>query len=328
VNNNYSHSGIQSKEYGVYSLVNGSGCSSVEGTANYGGWFHASKAMVNFGGFFEALCTCTSSVGYGIFAVADPDCGYAGYFDGDVAYTGDVSHVSDGRFKINRIPVTNAMSTIQQLNPISFEFNPNSPISLPGGIQYGLVAQEVNEILPDIVSYQTHPAKYDSLGNLVHDTVIYMGINYISLIPILIQGEKELKSENDSLKAVIASYEDRFQAIESTLASCCTQNKSASVDVTIQNRPLTIPSNGNSLGQNYPNPFRTVTTFTYTIANNGFVEFVIDDSYGKEVARLVNENKTAGTYGMEWEPQLAAGIYFYSLKVNGEVLVKKAVKIE
>jgi hypothetical protein len=58
------------------------------------------------------------------------------------------------------------------------------------------------------------------------------------------------------------------------------------------------------------------------------VELEITDQYGRFIEKLVNSNQENGNYSVEWNAEtLAPGIYFYSLKVDGMVWVKKAIKI-
>ncbi len=89
------------------------------------------------------------------------------------------------------------------------------------------------------------------------------------------------------------------------------------------------------LFQNYPNPFNPSTTIQYAIStppssspfakgNNevGFVTLKVYDILGREVATLVNEEKQAGSYevnfnvGRDTNPAFASGIYFYQLRVG------------
>ena len=53
-----------------------------------------------------------------------------------------------------------------------------------------------------------------------------------------------------------------------------------------------------NLSQNYPNPFNPGTIIKYSVANKQIVKLKIYDLLGKEVATLVNEEKTAGNYSL------------------------------
>jgi hypothetical protein len=81
-----------------------------------------------------------------------------------------------------------------------------------------------------------------------------------------------------------------------------------------------------SLGQNYPNPFNPVTTIKYSLAKNDMVMLKVYDVLGNEVATLVNENKDAGIYTVNFNAsQLASGIYFYRLTAGTFVETKKMI---
>ncbi len=69
------------------------------------------------------------------------------------------------------------------------------------------------------------------------------------------------------------------------------------------------------------------TTFAYTLGEGGNVELIIEDSYGRLITTLVNQKQIPGDYSIDWNAEnISSGIYFYSLKVNGILLVKKAIK--
>jgi len=79
-----------------------------------------------------------------------------------------------------------------------------------------------------------------------------------------------------------------------------------------------------SLLQNYPNPFNPTTVISYQIKRQGFVTLKIFDVLGKEIATLVNEEKPAGKYEVDFSDHgLASGVYIYRMKVNDFIESKK-----
>jgi len=81
-----------------------------------------------------------------------------------------------------------------------------------------------------------------------------------------------------------------------------------------------------SLNQNYPNPFNPITNIEFQIAERGVISLKVFDVLGKEVATLVNEEKPAGNYEIEFEASsLSSGIYFYELRTEKYSSVKKMI---
>jgi hypothetical protein len=83
------------------------------------------------------------------------------------------------------------------------------------------------------------------------------------------------------------------------------------------------------LGQNFPNPFNPLTTISYGIPVKSNVVLKVFDVVGNEVATLVHEIKTPGSYEVKFNAApLASGVYFYSLRAvnpssgSGQVFVQ------
>jgi hypothetical protein len=88
------------------------------------------------------------------------------------------------------------------------------------------------------------------------------------------------------------------------------------------------------LYQNYPNPFNPSTKIKFTIPSNihsqmSNVSLKVYDVLGNEVATLVNEYKTAGSYEIEFDAWgLTSGMYFYQLNGENFVQTKKMVYLK
>lgn len=84
--------------------------------------------------------------------------------------------------------------------------------------------------------------------------------------------------------------------------------------------------NSFKLYQNYPNPFNPSTIIQYNLNYNQFVQLKVYDVLGNEVITLVNEEKSAGNYAVDFSAAaLTSGVYFYKLKVGASVETKKMV---
>jgi hypothetical protein len=84
-----------------------------------------------------------------------------------------------------------------------------------------------------------------------------------------------------------------------------------------------------ALEQNYPNPFNPTTTIRYQLPKDGMVTLKVYDILGAEVATLVNEEKAAGKYEVNFNAnKLASGVYIYRIQVNEFISVKKMVLLK
>ena len=83
------------------------------------------------------------------------------------------------------------------------------------------------------------------------------------------------------------------------------------------------------LNQNYPNPFNPTTTINYSLAKEGNVKLTVYESIGSKVATIVNENKPAGNYTVQFNGRnLASGIYLYRLESGNYNATKKFILLK
>jgi len=83
------------------------------------------------------------------------------------------------------------------------------------------------------------------------------------------------------------------------------------------------------LKQNYPNPFNPSTIISWQLPESKFVTLKIYDVLGNEVASLVNEEKPAGNYEVEFNAtNLSSGIYYYKLVAGNFIDVKKMILLK
>lgn len=111
---------------------------------------------------------------------------------------------SDLRFKRNITPFSNALPKLVQLQPVHFYWRATEfPAKHFGDTEsYGLIAQEVEQVLPELVT---------------EDEQGYKKVNYSKLPMLTLQAIKELKEENDALKKANAAMEARLSALEKLL---------------------------------------------------------------------------------------------------------------
>jgi hypothetical protein len=81
-----------------------------------------------------------------------------------------------------------------------------------------------------------------------------------------------------------------------------------------------------ALNQNYPNPFNPKTMIGFQLPVMSEVSLKVYDILGREVATLMNEVKSPGTYTVKWDAsQLSSGIYLYRLQAGKFVSVKRMI---
>ena len=83
------------------------------------------------------------------------------------------------------------------------------------------------------------------------------------------------------------------------------------------------------LSQNYPNPFNPITKISYRLPVKSFILLKVYDIIGNEIAILVNEEKQAETYEVEFNGAgLPSGIYFYRISSGSFIDTKKMLLIK
>jgi hypothetical protein len=96
----------------------------------------------------------------------------------------------------------------------------------------------------------------------------------------------------------------------------------------IKNESFTIPETFN-LRQNYPNPFNPTTTISFILPSKSFVSLKVFDLQGREVATIVSEELSVGTYKYQWNAtNRTSGVYFYRLQTDSFTETKKLILLK
>jgi hypothetical protein len=94
------------------------------------------------------------------------------------------------------------------------------------------------------------------------------------------------------------------------------------------------PADEFQLRQNYPNPFNPVTKINFSLSAPAEITLCITNELGQQVKTLLTGSKPAGVYSVPWDGtdddgrQTSAGVYFYTLQANDEVLMRNMVKLQ
>lgn len=261
-----------------------------------------------------------SDRGYGLYATT-LDGPYAGYFNGDIFSSG-AYYGSDKNIKKNIREVSNAMSILKQLEPKNYEFKNEgnyASLHLPKGNHYGLLAQDVEKVLPNLVKESSHqiknnPVKFDKgkpTSDSPKESINIKAVNYTELIPLLIKGIQEQEAKIDKQQQIITMLTDKIAKLE---AINNTAGYTYDTDLT-----------GISLGQNHPNPVEQNTTFRYTIPTGANAQILVYDAIS---GQLVKTLPAPGTGQIQLNGSgMKAGNYVYSLMVNGKVAASKQMVI-
>src|SRR5690606_22375261 len=111
---------------------------------------------------------------------------WAVFARGDLKVTGDawvpsgLWNTSDAQFKTNVEDLGSMNDLLMSLSPKSYNFvaHEHPHLQFAQEVQYGLIAQELETILPSLVKSTFVPAVYDTLGTLLHEGLSHKGVNY------------------------------------------------------------------------------------------------------------------------------------------------------
>lgn len=148
-------------------------------------------------GVLEKASACSSCSEIGVYGWAASGSGagkLAVYARGNLAYTGGLQASSDERLKKDITDLSGGLDLVMKLRPREYSFK--EPNIFSSGRQAGLIAQELNEILPHLTGMMPIPTSIDSD---LDKEELYMTIDYVKLIPYLVKAIQEQKSLISSL---------------------------------------------------------------------------------------------------------------------------------
>lgn len=117
---------------------------------------------------------------------------YVNLGNGDMTAAGNVTAYSDIRLKENISKLENALGKIKKLNGVKFNWKDMPDVvGNPGKADFGILAHEVEEVAPELISPSAHKSP---------DGDPYKTVAYDKLVPLLIEAIKDLSSQVDDLK--------------------------------------------------------------------------------------------------------------------------------
>ncbi|XOV66645.1 MAG: tail fiber domain-containing protein [Fluviicola sp.] len=266
-----------------------------DGTGEPAGYAYGVWGTALAGGIASYGVYGNGSGGFGPF--------YAGYFDGDV-YTTGLYLSSDERLKEN-VDDLRVADKLMMLQPKAYTYKTSKfeRMNLPEGTQMGFIAQELEEVFPELVKETVQPPKVDEDGKIIEEGITFKTVNYVGLIPALTATIQEQQKTIEELKARLDMLEEG-------------ENPASNLDIEKA-----------ELFQNTPNPFNTRTTIRYSVPESiQTASILIFDMNGglKETLRAeVAENGSVELSANQLQP----GMYIYTLVADGKEVASKRMII-
>jgi hypothetical protein len=137
------------------------------------------------------------------------DLGFGGLFLNDLGYTGILFNVSDKRLKKNIRKIESATALIMKIEGVNYEHRLDEypSMGLGQGMQYGFIAQDLEEVIPQLVSEKLIDVKgtvqqTDKRTTAKADNKeLFKMVNYTALIPVLVEAIKEQEVRIRGLEA-------------------------------------------------------------------------------------------------------------------------------
>lgn len=145
--------------------------------------------------------------------ITDPSANnnYAGHFVGNVHVTGTFTNPSDARLKEGARSLASndaVLPRLLQLRPQTFTYTQSpefAQLILPQGEHFGLIAQEVEEVFPELVREEVDVLFPDAEQGVTASSseIRYKSLNYMEMIPLLVQAIQEQQAEIEELRAAL-----------------------------------------------------------------------------------------------------------------------------
>jgi hypothetical protein len=195
-------------------------------------------------------------------------------------------------------------------------------MNLASGTQYGVLAQELQEVLPNLVTEARKPEIADpETGEIVSPGMDHLAVNYDGLIPVLIKSVQEQQ-------AMITAQQAQIEALIQMVNNCCAQGDAPKSNTPVGGLGYDLKIDEPTLEQNVPNPFSEQTLIRYTLPESAAIQLAVYNQHGQRIDILAEGTLPAGEYQARWNgSHLPSGTYLYVLSVNGQDLVKRAVKM-
>ena len=240
--------------------------------------------------------------------------------NGDVCIPAGNAYVgSDRRYKKGIAPLEGALENLMKLsgNRYQMRINEFPNLAFKEGDQLGLIAQEVEEVYPELIMTSSNGFK---------------AVNYDGMIPVLVQAMKEqqeiIDQQNEKIESLqetpingeIQKLREELEALKEMIAS--------SNGVEVNTIEVWLSENDKSifLGQNQPNPFSEVTRIPYFLpeqVSNAQIEI-----YSSSGEKLTSQKLSNGRGMVKvFASDISVGVYSYAIIVDGKIVESKKMVV-
>ncbi|AXG69676.1 chaperone of endosialidase [Kordia sp. SMS9] len=292
-----------------------------------------------FGSVSGASGTTPTGLGAAIYgSSATTSNRYAGYFNGNVFTTG-MYLPSDEKLKTNVKDEVSVLDKLTQLDAVTYTFKENEHLNLPSEIQHGFLAQNLEEVFPELLTTINKPI-FDKEDKEI-GSYEYKAVNYIGMISILTSSLQELKQESaekikelqeesavkikelqEESAANMQDLNEKVALLESQIQAL-TGNEA--VGETKLDTQKEISGSGFSMEQNKPNPFTNQTVINYTLPSNTKATISVVDLSGKFI-KDYNLSSEKGQLTIN-SSEIGKGIFVYALISDNEVMITRKMII-
>ena len=230
---------------------------------------------------------------------------------------------SDQKIKKNIEDVKDAKEVIMKLHPATYSFRKEEfpALNLSATRQYGFIAQELENVLPELVQTSEEPVRIDENGKRVMEEI--KSVNYVALIPLLTKAIQEqettVKDMNDQISELKAANENLQHQIDDLKAMIPHSLEKAAMYSSLPE--------ASALEQNIPNPFNSNTTIKCNVpssAKEALIRVCTLDGKELQTYRLPQTGSNEITVN---GGTLSAGEYVYELIVDGRKVDSKKMSL-
>lgn len=197
-------------------------------------------------------------------------------------------------------PLNNTLSGLLRLSGISYQLNKETPAGTNNikinkkenaRTHFGFLAQEVKEVYPELV-------RTDSAG--------YMYVDYIGMIPLIVNALNEIQAKVDSQETVIAELQKELAALRDGTPICGALRKSERRNTAVESESAIVPV----LYQNNPNPFSATTVIRFALPyETQQADLYIYNLQGEQIRRMEIADRGEGKVTLQGSEALGRNVH-------------------